>query len=87
MVPKAVYHIEVTSFSEFWDKDVRYGKSAKDLVESGYYVELLQKEIRIRKTGSKKISKDKILSLLLILLKTPAYYYGFYSWRLFLAHS
>jgi hypothetical protein len=82
MVPNAIYHIEIKSFNEFWDKNVRYGKSAKDLLESGYYTELLQKEIRIRKTGSKRLSKDKILSLLLILLKAPPYYYGLYSGRI-----
>jgi hypothetical protein len=81
MVPKAIYHIEIKSFIEFWDKNVRYGKSAKDLLESGYYTELLQKEIRIRKTGSKRLSQDKILSLLLLLLKALPYYRGFYSGR------
>jgi len=78
MVPNAIYHIEIKSLNEFWEKNVRYGKSAKDLLESGYYTELLQKEIRIRKTGSKRLSKDKILSLLLILLKAPPYYYGLF---------
>jgi glycosyltransferase involved in cell wall biosynthesis len=80
MVPNAIYHIEIKSLNEFWEKNVRYGKSAKDLLESGYYTELLQKEIRIRKTGSKRLSKDKILSLLLILLKAPPYYYGLF-WK------
>jgi glycosyltransferase involved in cell wall biosynthesis len=79
MIPNAIYHIEIKSFNEFWDKNVRYGKSAKDLLESGYYTELLQKEIRIRKTGSKRLSQDKILSLLLLLLKALPYYRGFYS--------
>jgi hypothetical protein len=81
LVPKAIYHIEIKSFNEFWDKNVRYGKSAKDLLESGYYTELLQKEIRIRKTGSKRLSQDKILSLLLLLLRALPYYRGFYSGR------
>jgi len=45
------------------------------ILDSGYYVELLQKEICIRKT--QKISKDKILSIFLILLKAPAFIMDF----------
>lgn len=77
VLSKAIYHIEPTNLIELWRKNFRYGKSTKKLLKEGYYNELLHKKIRFRKTSS-KISKDKVLSSLLLLLKGPAYLLGLY---------
>jgi glycosyltransferase involved in cell wall biosynthesis len=78
IVPNALWHIQDKSLGELWKKYLLYGKSTKKLRESGYYNELLKKRIRLRKTKT-RISKDKFLSLFLLLLKGPPYFLGLYS--------
>jgi glycosyltransferase involved in cell wall biosynthesis len=76
-IPNALWHVEARSLVEVWKKNFFYGRSSKKLLESGYYEELVRKKIRFRKTEV-KISKDKLLSLFLSLLKGPPYFLGLY---------
>jgi hypothetical protein len=75
-VPNALWHVENKRLVEVWKKNLFYGRSSKKLHESGYYKEIVRKKIRFRKTEV-KISKDKLLSLFLSLLKGPPYFLGF----------
>ena len=77
ILPNALWHVELKSLIELWKKNFYYGKSTKKLVNDGYYTELVKKKIRLRKT-KEKISKDKVLSLFLLLLKGPPYFIGLY---------
>lgn len=76
IVPNAVRHYEVATLRELWTKNFRYGKSMRKLLENGSYSDLIKhKTYNFRKTKS-KISKDKLLSLVLLLLKAPPYLIG-----------
>jgi glycosyltransferase involved in cell wall biosynthesis len=77
IVPNAIWHIEAKSVMELWRKNFNYGRSARQLQKQGYYKDLLKRKIRLRKSKD-KISKDKFLSLCLLLLKGPPYFLGFY---------
>src|SRR5215204_34735 len=69
------FRIVVVSCASTYIYRVFFMENLPRILDSGYYVELLQKEICIRKT--QKISKDKILSIFLILLKAPAFIMDF----------
>jgi glycosyltransferase involved in cell wall biosynthesis len=77
IVPHALWHVMAKSLVEVWKNNFFYGKSTKKLLESGYYTDLVRKRIRFRKTNI-KISKDKLLSLVLLILKAPPYFLGLY---------
>jgi glycosyltransferase involved in cell wall biosynthesis len=77
IVHNAMWHQEPTSFKELWNKNKGYGKSARQLVRTGHYKLLVSKKIRFRR--SRGLSKNRILSTFLLLLKGPAYLVGFYS--------
>jgi glycosyltransferase involved in cell wall biosynthesis len=77
MIRNALWHVEAKNLADVWKKNLYYGRSTKKLLESGYYEELVKKKIRFRKTEV-KISKDKLLSFLLLLLKGPPYLLGLY---------
>jgi glycosyltransferase involved in cell wall biosynthesis len=77
IVRNALWHVEAKNLADVWKKNLRYGKSAKKLLEKGCYAELVRRKIRFRKTKI-KISKDKLLSLFLLLLKGPPYLLGLY---------
>jgi glycosyltransferase involved in cell wall biosynthesis len=76
ILPNALWHKEPESLIELWYKNHGYGKSAHQLLRTGHYSLLLSKKLRLRK--SKGLSKNKILSSILLLLKAPAYIIGFY---------
>jgi glycosyltransferase involved in cell wall biosynthesis len=76
-VPNALWHVEAKSLAEVWKKSLAYAESLKKLLESGHYKDLVRNKIRPRKTKI-KISKDKLLSLVLSLVKAPAYFLGLY---------
>jgi glycosyltransferase involved in cell wall biosynthesis len=76
IVPGAIWHQEPKSLGELWHKNRGYGKSARQLARTGYYSSLLSKKIRFR--TARGISKNRILSSILLLLKGPAYIRGFY---------
>jgi glycosyltransferase involved in cell wall biosynthesis len=80
IVPNAVWHNEPTTFAELWRKNFRYGKSTKQLLKLGCYNDLLRNKVRLRKTDSSRmlLSKDRILSSLLLMLKAPPYLGGLY---------
>lgn len=80
IIPNAVWHNEPTTFTELWRKNFRYGKSTRQLLKLGCYNNLLKNKTRLRKTDSNKmlLSKDSLLSSLLLLLKAPAYLSGLY---------
>ena len=78
IVPHAIWHNEPTTLIELWRKNFIYGKSTKKLLDSGSYNDFLKKKTRLRKTRSRKISKDKLLSSLLLILKAPPYLVGLY---------
>jgi hypothetical protein len=78
VVTHAVRHNEPSNLGELWRKNFRYGKNAKRLLRTGYYKELLRhKTYNLRRTNS-RLSKDKILSSMLLLLKAPPYLAGRY---------
>lgn len=45
---------------------------------SGYYDDSIRTKKPPRKTGTRKITTDRLLSLLLLSLKTPAYLIGLF---------
>jgi len=66
-----MYHQEPSDFLKIWRKNIRYGKSLKELLRSGIYRELLER----RDKGFRKFTLSKIglrvrSFLLLLLLKT-----------------
>jgi len=75
VLPNAIWHKEPESLAQLWSKNHRYGRSARQLVRSGHYSSLLSKKLTLRK--SRGLSKNKILSSILLLLKAPAYAIGF----------
>jgi glycosyltransferase involved in cell wall biosynthesis len=78
ILPNAVYHNEPATVLELWKKNFRYGRSTRALMANGYYNDLIRMKTRPRKTATRKITKDKLLSSLLLLLKAPAYLLGLY---------
>lgn len=76
-VSNAVWHIELKSLMEVWRKNFHYGRSTKKILEEGTYKQLVRDKTRLRKTKT-KMSKDRLLSSLLLLLKGPPYFLGLY---------
>jgi hypothetical protein len=76
IVPNALWHKEPESLIELWHKNRSYGKSARQMVRTGHYSSLFATKRRLRK--SRGLSKNKIISSVLLLLKAPAYIVGFY---------
>lgn len=79
ILPNAVYHNEPATVLELWKKNFQYGRSTRALMANGYYNDLIRSKTRPRKTGTKKITSDKLLSSLLLSLKAPAYILGLYT--------
>ena len=78
ILPNAVYHNEPTTVLELWKKNFRYGRSTRAIMANGYYNDLIRKKTRPRKTGTRKITSDKLLSSFLLAVKAPAYLLGLY---------
>lgn len=78
IVPKAIRHNEPASLKELWAKNFRYGRSTKKLFQAGYYNDFLREKTFHLRCSRSAISKDKLLSTLLLLLKAPAYLSGRY---------
>jgi hypothetical protein len=78
LLPTVVYHNEPATVLELWKKNFRYGRSTRALVANGYYNDFIRRKTRLRKTGTRKITSDKLLSSLLLSLKAPAYLLGLY---------
>lgn len=78
ILPNAVYHNETATISELWKKNFRYGRSTRALTATGYYNDLIRSKTCPRKIGTRKITRDKLLSSLLLSLKAPAYLLGLY---------
>jgi glycosyltransferase involved in cell wall biosynthesis len=76
IIPNAVWHNEPKSVGELWRKNRRYGRTSKELANTGFYSNLVSKKTRLRK--SRGLSRDKVLSSLLLILKAPAYIVGYY---------
>jgi glycosyltransferase involved in cell wall biosynthesis len=79
ILPNAVYHNEPATVLDLWKKNFRYGRSTRALIANGYYNDLIRRKTRTRKTGTRKITRDKLLSSLLLSLKAPAYLIGLYA--------
>jgi glycosyltransferase involved in cell wall biosynthesis len=78
ILPNAVYHNEPATVLELWKKNFRYGRSTRALMSNGYYNNFIRSKTRPRKTDTRKLTKDKLLSSLLLSLKAPAYLLGLY---------
>lgn len=78
ILSNAVYHNELVTVSDLWKKNFRYGRSTRVLMANGYYNDFIRRKIHLRKTGTRKITSDKLLSSLLLALKAPAYLLGLY---------
>jgi glycosyltransferase involved in cell wall biosynthesis len=76
VLANAVGHSEPEGLVQVWRKNHRYGKSNRQLARTGHYSLLLSNKLRLRK--SRGISKNRIVSSFLLLLKAPAYLVGFY---------
>jgi glycosyltransferase involved in cell wall biosynthesis len=76
VVPDALFHKEPSSVLELWKKNRKYGRAARELVDAGFYSSLVTKKRRFRR--SRGISRNRILSTILLALKGPAYLIGFY---------
>jgi glycosyltransferase involved in cell wall biosynthesis len=76
ILPNALAHKESEGLVQLWRKNHRYGKSDRQLARTGHYSSLLSNKMRLRK--SRGLSKNRILSSTLLLLKAPAYMAGFY---------
>src|SRR5690606_28696766 len=76
VVPNALFHREPRSIIELWKKYRKYGKSARELVETGYYSSLVISKRLFRKTRG--VSRNRILSTFLLTLKGSAYLIGYY---------
>jgi glycosyltransferase involved in cell wall biosynthesis len=76
VLPNSLAHNEPEGLLQVWHKNRRYGKSNRQLARTGHYSMLLSNKLRLRK--SRGISKNKIISSVLLLLKAPAYLVGFY---------
>ena len=78
VLPNAVWHVEPSSLIELWKKNYRYGKTTKDLLQKGFYSELLTKKVRFRKEAfTFRNMKYGIRSYLLLILKGFAYQIGY----------
>lgn len=77
ILPNAIWHIEIDNITDLWKKNFGYGRNLKQLKKSGYYNELIKQKTHLRRTKA-KISSDKILSSVLLLLKAPAFFIGVY---------
>jgi glycosyltransferase involved in cell wall biosynthesis len=78
ILPNAVYHNEPATVLALWKKNFRYGRSTRTLLGNRYYKDLIRSKTRTRKTVTRKITRDKLLSSLLLSLKAPAYFLGLY---------
>jgi glycosyltransferase involved in cell wall biosynthesis len=78
ILPNAVRHNEPSTVLELWKKNFRYGRSTRALMTNGYYNDFLRRKTRLRKTSKRKITRDRLLSSLLLSLKAPAYLLGLY---------
>ena len=78
ILSNAVYHNEPATVLDLWKKNYRYGRSTRAIISNGYYNDLIRKKTHLRKTSTRKITRDKLLSSLLLSLKAPAYLLGLY---------
>lgn len=81
IIPNAVWHIEPSSVWETIKKNYRYGKTAYELVKTGYYQKLSKMKVRFRK-GAFKDWKFGIQTYLLLVLKGIGYYAGYFLTKL-----
>lgn len=81
VLPKAVWHIEISTLIELLKRNYMYGKTAKELLQTGHYQEF-KKRVRFRK-GALKIGNLKygIQSCLLLILRGMAYQVGYWIQR------
>jgi hypothetical protein len=76
ILSNALFHEEPGGLVVLWRKNHRYGNSERQLARTGHYSILLSKKRRLRR--SRGLSKNRIMSSILVLLKAPAYFIGFY---------
>lgn len=78
MVKDAVWHSEPDNITDLLKHNYRYGVTAKELVRSGHYIDLINKKTRFRAGGLKSRNVSLILqSDLLVILKGIAYELGY----------
>lgn len=76
ILSNAIRHLEPEGIVQLWRKNHRYGRSDRQLARTGHYNSLLSKKKRLRR--SRGLTKNRILSSILLLLKAPPYLIGFY---------
>lgn len=76
LLKEAVRHTEPEGIIQLWKKSHKYGKSDNQLARTGHYTSLLSKKMKLR--TSRGLSKNKILSSILLVLKAPPYLIGYY---------
>ncbi len=75
LVKSGVMHKEPATLMELWRKNYRYGKTTRELLDAGLYLDLLGKKTRFRK-GSSMTDRESVQSFLLLLLKGLPYVMG-----------
>ncbi|HEX5977018.1 MAG TPA: hypothetical protein VFY68_07055, partial [Nitrososphaeraceae archaeon] len=78
ILSNAVNHNESATVLELWKKNFKNGRSTRALMANGYYRDFIRRKTHLRKTGTRKITRDRLLSSLLLSLKAPAYLLGLY---------
>jgi len=78
ILPNAIWHIEPSSLIELWRKYYRYGKSERQLVNSGFYRMLHRMNIKLRKEEFYE-QKFQVQTYLLMMLKAIAHQIGYWS--------
>jgi glycosyltransferase involved in cell wall biosynthesis len=78
ILSNAVYHNERTNLLDLWKKSFIYGRSTRVIISNGYYTDFIRRKTRLRKTSTRKLTRDKLLSSLLLSLQAPAYLLGLY---------
>jgi glycosyltransferase involved in cell wall biosynthesis len=92
IIHSTIWHQDPKNLIEYWPKLMRYGKNMRELARTGYYPclislgsswsHLLSRERKKRKIRNRsRLSKNKILSSILLFLTEPAFVIGFYSSR------
>lgn len=75
-LPNAVWHIEPSNLIWFWKKTYRWGKTTRDLIDRGIYVDLIKSKLKFRKFYFKDFSLS-IKSLILRVLRGVPYLMGY----------
>lgn len=76
LLEDALYHVEPRGILELWRKSFHYGSTTRRMVSSGYYVDLVRRKLRLRRSEPSMWGLA-MRSHLLLMLKAPAFALGY----------